>query len=188
MSIRQRNTTPACLGERIGLCSGARDLDRTAGGPPRPDGPCSCRRHARPVVTDEPRPDRGDLPPGDGRGDSRRPHQGHGHPVAGHPAHARAFAWRTADVAGEGDRARPDQRRQSLLRRAHRPRPDVLRARAGSTASRRWCSTTAQTSLVYANNRDEIRQVAPGLFLGLMYDRTTAPPGLSMYFALESQP
>ena len=40
----------------------------------------------------------------------------------------------------------------------------------------------------YANNRDEIRQVAPGLFLGLMYDRTTAPPGLAMYFALESQP
>ena len=46
----------------------------------------------------------------------------------------------------------------------------------------------SQTSLVYANNRDEIRQVAPGLFLGLMYDRTTAPPGLVMYFALESRP
>jgi hypothetical protein len=46
----------------------------------------------------------------------------------------------------------------------------------------------SQTSRVYANNRDEIRQVAPGLFLGLMYDRTTAPPGLVMYFALESRP
>ena len=46
----------------------------------------------------------------------------------------------------------------------------------------------SQTSRVYANNRDEIRQVAPGLFLGLMYDRTTAPPGLSMYFALDSRP
>jgi hypothetical protein len=46
----------------------------------------------------------------------------------------------------------------------------------------------SQTSRVYANNRDEIRQVAPGLFLGLMYDRTTAPPGLMMYFALESRP
>ena len=32
----------------------------------------------------------------------------------------------------------------------------------------------SQTSRVYANNRDEIRQVAPGLYLGLMYDRTTA--------------
>jgi hypothetical protein len=42
-----------------------------------------------------------------------------------------------------------------------------------------------QTSRIYANNRDEIRQVAPGLFLGLMYDRTTAPPRLSMMFALE---
>jgi hypothetical protein len=43
----------------------------------------------------------------------------------------------------------------------------------------------SQTSRVYANNRDEIRQVAPGLYLGLMYDRTTVPPGLLMYFALE---
>jgi hypothetical protein len=46
----------------------------------------------------------------------------------------------------------------------------------------------SQTSRVYANNRDEIRQVAPGLFLGLMYDRTTSPPGLQMYFALETRP
>jgi hypothetical protein len=44
----------------------------------------------------------------------------------------------------------------------------------------------SQTSRIYARNRDEIRQVAPGLFLGLMYDRTTAPPRLSMYFALET--
>jgi hypothetical protein len=46
----------------------------------------------------------------------------------------------------------------------------------------------SQTSYVYANNRDEIRQVAPGLFLGLMYDRTSNPPELVMYFALESRP
>jgi hypothetical protein len=44
----------------------------------------------------------------------------------------------------------------------------------------------SQTSRIYANNRDEIRQVAPGLYLGLMYDRTTAPASLSMYFALEA--
>jgi hypothetical protein len=44
----------------------------------------------------------------------------------------------------------------------------------------------SQTSRVYAKNRDEIRQVAPGLFLGLMYDRSTAPPRLSMTFALEA--
>jgi hypothetical protein len=43
----------------------------------------------------------------------------------------------------------------------------------------------SQTSRIYAGNRDEIRQVAPGLFLGLMYDRTTAPPDLTMYFALQ---
>ena len=46
----------------------------------------------------------------------------------------------------------------------------------------------SRTSRVYADNRDEIRQVAPGLFLGLMYDRTTSPPRLQMYFALETQP
>lgn len=44
----------------------------------------------------------------------------------------------------------------------------------------------SQTSRLYARNRDEIRQVGPGLFLGLMYDRTTAPPRLSLYFALEA--
>ncbi len=44
----------------------------------------------------------------------------------------------------------------------------------------------SQTSRIYADNRDEIRQVAPGLFLGLMYNRTTAPPELQMYFALET--
>jgi hypothetical protein len=44
----------------------------------------------------------------------------------------------------------------------------------------------SETSRIYARNRDEIRQVAPGVFLGLMYDRTTTPPRLSMYFALET--
>jgi hypothetical protein len=46
----------------------------------------------------------------------------------------------------------------------------------------------SRTSRVYARYRDEIRQVAPGLFLGLMYDATTNPPDLRMYFVLESQP
>jgi hypothetical protein len=45
-----------------------------------------------------------------------------------------------------------------------------------------------QTSCVYKNYRDEIRQVGPGLYLGLMYDRTTAPPKTVMYFALEACP
>ena len=46
----------------------------------------------------------------------------------------------------------------------------------------------SQTSLLYAPYRDEIRQIAPGLFLGLMFDRTTCPPKLKMYFALECAP
>ncbi len=43
------------------------------------------------------------------------------------------------------------------------------------------------TSRIYGNYRDEIRQVAPGLYLGLMYDRTTSPVSLKMYFAFDSQ-
>ncbi len=44
------------------------------------------------------------------------------------------------------------------------------------------------TSRIYGNYRDEIRQVAPGLYLGLMYDRTTAPVTLKMYFAFDARP
>ena len=39
------------------------------------------------------------------------------------------------------------------------------------------------TSKIYGDYRDEIREVAPGVYLGLMYDRTTNPPGFKMYFA-----
>lgn len=45
----------------------------------------------------------------------------------------------------------------------------------------------SQTSLVYANYRDEIRLVAPGLYLGLMYSRTCPQPTLKTYFLLELQ-
>ena len=41
-------------------------------------------------------------------------------------------------------------------------------------------------STIYARYRDEIRQVGPGLYLGLMYERTSPTPGLKMYFALEA--
>lgn len=44
------------------------------------------------------------------------------------------------------------------------------------------------TSRVYANNRDEIRLIAPGLYLGLMHDRSTNPPTLSTYFVIETTP
>ncbi len=46
----------------------------------------------------------------------------------------------------------------------------------------------SRTSKVYARNRDEIRQIAPGLFLGLMYARATPQPSLKMYFVLEVGP
>ena len=42
------------------------------------------------------------------------------------------------------------------------------------------------TSFLYRNYRDEIREVAPGLYLGLMYARTSPDPTLKMYFALEA--
>lgn len=41
------------------------------------------------------------------------------------------------------------------------------------------------TSKIYGSYRDEIRQVAPGLYLGLMYDRTKSPVDLKMYFAFD---
>ena len=45
----------------------------------------------------------------------------------------------------------------------------------------------AKTSRIYAKYRDELRQVAPGLWLGLMYDRTQQPATLKMYFAIQTQ-
>ena len=45
----------------------------------------------------------------------------------------------------------------------------------------------AETSLVYEPYRDEIRQVAPGLYLGLMYDRRTCPASLKLMFVLEDR-
>jgi hypothetical protein len=42
------------------------------------------------------------------------------------------------------------------------------------------------TSRVYRRFRDEIRQVAPGLYLGAMYARTDPTPTFKMYFALET--
>lgn len=44
------------------------------------------------------------------------------------------------------------------------------------------------TSWVYRNYRDEIREVAPGLYLGLMYARTQPVPKFKMYFAFEATP
>ncbi len=44
----------------------------------------------------------------------------------------------------------------------------------------------AETSRLYRPYRDEIREVAPGVFLGLMHDRRTSPPTFVRYFALQS--
>lgn len=46
----------------------------------------------------------------------------------------------------------------------------------------------SETSHLYANYRDEIRQVGPGLFLGAMFSRTTPEPTFMMYFALQEPP
>jgi len=46
----------------------------------------------------------------------------------------------------------------------------------------------SQTSHVWSNVRDEIREVAPGLFLGIMYHRKCPEPKFVMYFALETVP
>lgn len=44
------------------------------------------------------------------------------------------------------------------------------------------------TSRVYGSYRDEIREVAPNVYLGLMYARTEPTPTLKMYFAFAAQP
>lgn len=44
------------------------------------------------------------------------------------------------------------------------------------------------TSTIYADVRDEIRRVGPGLYLGLMYDRSEPCPDFKMYFALQDGP
>src|SRR5262249_54997487 len=44
------------------------------------------------------------------------------------------------------------------------------------------------TSLVWRDVRDELREVAPGLYLGVMYRRRSAGPKFITYFALEAQP
>jgi hypothetical protein len=43
------------------------------------------------------------------------------------------------------------------------------------------------TSRVWADVRDEVREVAPGLYLGAMYRRGTPCPKFVMFFALEVQ-
>jgi hypothetical protein len=42
-----------------------------------------------------------------------------------------------------------------------------------------------RTSKVYGKYRDELREVAPGLLLGLMYDRRPAEPEMTRFFALD---
>lgn len=65
---------------------------------------------------------------------------------------------------------------------------DVYRAESWRDGRPAVILDYGQTSRLYAPYRDEIRQVAPGLYLGLMFDRDTSPPKLKMYFALECTP
>lgn len=45
----------------------------------------------------------------------------------------------------------------------------------------------SETSQLYRDYRDEIREVSPGLMLGLMYDRRDPQAGPVMYFALDTR-
>jgi hypothetical protein len=44
----------------------------------------------------------------------------------------------------------------------------------------------SRTSKVWADVRDEVREVVPGLYLGLMYKRKPCGPAFQMYFVLEA--
>ena len=43
-----------------------------------------------------------------------------------------------------------------------------------------------ETSLVWADVRDEVREVAPGLYLGRMYRLKPCGPEFQMFFALQA--
>jgi len=45
-----------------------------------------------------------------------------------------------------------------------------------------------ESRLVWAHVRDEIREVAPGLYLGLMFRRTPCQPQMNLFFVLEACP
>jgi hypothetical protein len=68
----------------------------------------------------------------------------------------------------------------------------VRAVRAQVAAGESWMDSKPATILdyrgssrVYAHMRDEVRQVAPDLYLGLMYKQTCCGPKLQMYFLLE---
>jgi hypothetical protein len=46
----------------------------------------------------------------------------------------------------------------------------------------------SETSHVWRKVRDELRQVCPGLYLGVMYERKDCEPKFKMFFALEVLP
>jgi len=43
-------------------------------------------------------------------------------------------------------------------------------------------------SLVFRKNRDEIREVAPGIYLGIMWNKDVCPPKIANWFVLEACP
>ena len=57
--------------------------------------------------------------------------------------------------------------------------------RAGAMADPSIVLDYNRTSKVYERYRDELREVAPGLYLGLMFDRNISPTRLKMYFAVQ---
>ena len=45
----------------------------------------------------------------------------------------------------------------------------------------------ADTSKMYSHVRDEVREISPGLYLGIAYHRTSAGPELNKFFTLDSR-
>ena len=45
----------------------------------------------------------------------------------------------------------------------------------------------ADTSKLYSHVRDEVREISPGLYLGVAYHRTSAGPELNKFFTLDSR-
>jgi hypothetical protein len=49
-----------------------------------------------------------------------------------------------------------------------------------------WILDYAHTSLLWKDVRDEMREVAPGLYVGAMYERRCPEPHLKLFFVLEA--
>ena len=130
---------------------------------------------------------RGNLSPGDCHWDPTRPGQGDCHPAPG--TRRNGVMARGTRLVWQGKIFNPAES-SAVNRFFGLPivRAQVYQEQSWLDGAPALILDYSHTSRIYAENRDEIRQIAPGLLLGLMYARTTPQPALRMFFVLEVLP